>query len=285
MADNFVKYGSRGIDEGRNRAYDTRRDDDIFKTPSITLYDIDFSILWFLKNKIIPKIEENGKMINVPVYMAAGEKWAQIQRNGYIRDKSRKVMSPIITLKRNSMTADTSVPKLDVPADNRGTQLIIFPDQQLNNTNDWIHKTELSKKSKTYFLSVLPDHVLVSYDIHIWTDLTTQMNTIVEQVLPHDRMPWGDIMQFTTRVSDYSFETINNSGEDRLVRCSIPITVSGLLQNEYEGDVASIRKAHSIKRVDFMNEIEQEEIYPDHMPRIINSARSRIPTKKFDENP
>jgi len=282
MADNYVKYGSRGIEEPSNRAYDTRRDDDTFKTPSITLYDIDFSILWFLKNVIVPKIEENGKMINVPVYMAAGEKWVQIQRNGYIRDKSRKVMTPIITLRRNSMENDPSVPKLDVPAENRGDTIIVFPDRQFNNTNDWIHKTELTKKSKTYYVSVMPEHVLVSYDIHIWTDLTTQMNSIVEQILPKDRLPWGDIMQFTTRVGNFSFETMNNAGEDRLVRCTIPIEVQGILQNEYEGDVSTIQKAHSIKRVDFINEVEQTEIYPDHKPKIIRFGKSRLPSKKFD---
>ena len=65
MADNYIN--NPFIDPSRNRSNDTRRDNDSFKTPSITLYDIDYAILYFLKEKINFQIEENGRMINVPV--------------------------------------------------------------------------------------------------------------------------------------------------------------------------------------------------------------------------
>jgi len=281
MSDNFVEHGSRGIELGRNRALDTRRDDDNFKVPSITLFDIDYALLWHLKNNIVLEVTENGKTIPIPIQMAAGETWSQIQRHGFLRDKGRKIMTPIVTLKRNSMTPDTRVPKLDIPGDNGATQLIMFPDQQQNNSTDWINKSYNTKESKTYFVSVIPDHVLVSYDLFIWTDLTAQMNAVVEQIVPQDRMPWGDVMQFTTKIGDYNFETINNTGEDRIVRCQIPLEVEGILQPEYEMRESTIRKAHTIKRVDFRNEVEQEEIYVDHKPKIIRMGSSRRPTKNF----
>jgi hypothetical protein len=281
MAYNYVQYGSRGIELPRNRALDTRRDDDNFTVPSITIYDIDYSILWFLKNKIAPEIIENGNVIPVPIILAAGETWSQIQRHGYLRSKDRKLMTPIITLKRNSIVSDTKVPKLDVPTENNATQLILFPDTQSNNSTDWINKSYNTKESKTYFVSVIPDHVIVSYDLYIWTDLSVQMNSIIEQIIPQDKMPWGDIIQFTTKVGDFNFETINTSGEDRIVRCQIPLEVDGILQAEYELKESSIRKAHTIKRVDFKNEVEQDEIYVDHKPKIIRSVRSRRPSKNF----
>lgn len=280
MADEIL-HGSFGIELPRNRAYDTHRDDDTFTTPSITLFDIDYAILWHLQKRIQPEVEENGKIVQVPVTMAAGEKWNQIQRHGYLRDRERKVMTPVITVKRNSMTPDLRVPKLDVAGDNGATQLIMFPDTQMNNKNDWIHKNYNTKESKTYYLSVIPDHVIVSYDIYIWTELQIQMNKIIEQIVPQDRMPWGDVFQFTTKIGDYSFEALNNTGEDRVVRATVPIEVAGILQAEYELRKSTIRKAHSIKRVDFQNEVEQYDIYPDHKPKIIRPGYSRRPPKNF----
>lgn len=281
MSDEIL-HGTRGIELPRNRAYDTHRDDDTFTTPSITLFDIDYAILWHLQKRIQPEVEENGKMIPVPVTMASGEKWNQIQRHGYLRDKGRKIMTPTIVLRRLSMTADLRVPKLDVAGDNNSTQIIMFPDTQMNNTHDWIHKTHNTKKSKTYFLSVIPDHVLVSYEILIWTELQIQMNSIVEQIVPQDRMPWGDVFQFVTKIGDYSFETLNNTGEDRIIRSTIPIEVEGILQAEYELKESTIKKAHSIKRVDFINEVEQYDIYPDQKPKIIKPNYSRRPPKNFE---
>ena len=88
-------------------------------------------------------------------------------------------------------------------------------------------------------------------------------------------------MSFTTTIGDYSFETINSTGEDRIVRCQVPLEVAGILQSEYEMKESTIRKAHTVKRVDFRNEVEQEEIYVDHKPKIIRMGGSRRPSKNF----
>ena len=45
---------------------------------------------------------------------ANGEKWAQVQARGFMRDRKGKIMTPIISIRRGSITERDSLKKLDV---------------------------------------------------------------------------------------------------------------------------------------------------------------------------
>lgn len=291
MADNYID--NRLFDTNRNRAYDTRRDTDSFKTPSITLYDIDYAILNFLKEKLNFQIEENGKMINVPVMYAGGETWSQIQRHGYLRDKTRKILTPVIVLRRSGLMEDDRFAQLDVRGTNSGNSIIIranrspaagkiIPDRQLTDIYDQYQQTDNSKRNIEYYATVIPTLVKVTYDLFIWTELHTQLNSIVEKLIPQNRLIWGDSYKFTTKVADFTFETLNETGNDRIVRASTQLEVDGRLQEEFELFESDVAKAHSIKRFVFQNEVEQTEIYPDHKPKIIRIPKNRLPSANLE---
>jgi hypothetical protein len=53
-----------------------------------------------------------------------------------------------------------------------------------------------------------------------------------------------------------SFETVNTVGEDRLVRASIPLTVTATLLAEQETRTSTLRKAYSVKKVTFENIVD-----------------------------
>lgn len=279
MAENFFNdnfmYTTPDTD---NRAYATRRDNDTFTTPSINLYDIDYAILYHLKNNANFEVEENGKLITVPVMFAAGEMWTQIQRNGYMRDRSRKIMTPVIAIKRDTIVADDRFTFLKVQDPSSGNRLIIHPDRQNHDPYDWINKTDFTKRNQQYFISVIPEFIRVNYTVYIWTQLTVQMNSIVEKMITLDMDMWGDSFKFVTKVGDMTFETVADSGDDRLIRTECTLTVDGQLVPEYVLRESAIRKAYSLKRVDFVNEVEQPEIYTTP-PKIIRSARSRLPLR------
>ena len=61
-----------------NRAYQTRRDDDVIRSAKRTLYDVDFAIKWYIDNEIQPQIFANQEKIAVPVIFANGEKWDNV---------------------------------------------------------------------------------------------------------------------------------------------------------------------------------------------------------------
>lgn len=282
MADNYINTDLLATEE-RNRAYDTRRDNDVFKTPAVTIYDVDYAMLYHLKNNMQFSITENGKEIPVPVMFASSETWAQVQKNGYLRDKMRKIMTPVIMLRRTGLVGDDRFADLTVSTNNGANTRIVTGPVQTNSQYDWINKPNnnlgnRNKQSNTYFVSVLPDRVKVTYDLIIWTELTTDMNNIVQEINTQNRLLWGDVFQFVTRVSEFSFETLNQAGDDRIVKATTMLDVDGVLQMEYELRESTIYRAHSVKRVDFRNEVEQYELYPDFLPPEI-PLKNRVETQ------
>ena len=85
----------------------------------IVLKDVDTAVMSHVKNVLGMKIRDNGEMIDVPVLYANQERWANIKKNGVIRDAKGSIILPMITLKRNSLTFDERYPdwKHDVKGD------------------------------------------------------------------------------------------------------------------------------------------------------------------------
>ena len=255
--------GPQDPPSSRNRAYDIRRDNDKFTIPSITIYDIDFTILSHIQENIRPQIVSNNRIIQVPVIMDNGEKWSQIQEFGYLRDKQGKIQSPIITLRRLSFAQDDRIPKLDLNGMNSANVLIYKSNKQSNSQYDFLNTTQNTKKSIEYFATVLPEHVRVQYELMIWTDMVEQSNLVLEKIWPQSRQPWGNELSFTTYVLDPSFETVNVAGEDRLVKCTIGLDVAAQLQQQHDMYASNIQKAYSPKRLVFQNDRSQYDINVD----------------------
>ncbi len=106
-----------------NRAYQTRRDDDVIRSAKRTLYDVDFAIKWYIDNEIQPQIFDKEEKIAVPVIFANGEKWDNVRRLGYIRDEKGMLQSPLIMLKRNSTAERDNSKSLDVNRESGYSQL------------------------------------------------------------------------------------------------------------------------------------------------------------------
>jgi glutaredoxin len=92
----------------------TRRDDDVIRSPKRTVYDVDYAIKWYVENEIQPQIKAQQTIISVPVIYANGEKWDNVQRLGYLRDEKGMLQSPLIMLKRSSVAERDSFKTLDV---------------------------------------------------------------------------------------------------------------------------------------------------------------------------
>jgi len=270
---NFIDSSDSKRDESNSRADDVRRDNDTYSVPSVDIYDIDYAILYELKNNFDLTVDQNDVRIPVPVTFANGETWAQIQRNGYIRDKSRKLMTPLITIKRTMIADDDRFPGLDFTHTNPFKEYIHYSVVEKNNKNDWIHKTHNTQESKTFYASRVPRRINVTYDIYIWTETTPQLNDIVQTIMQNSNNPWGDAMKFVANVDDVNFETVNTGTEDRLVKANFTLIVNGILLSEFNVHESNLKKIFSIKRVDFKNELEQYELYPDHMPKVIKWNR------------
>ena len=67
------------------------------------LQDIDEAIFYYFKNIIKPSVLSNGDLVEVPVIYGSGERWKLAQKDGFYRDRSGKVQTPLVMLKRESI--------------------------------------------------------------------------------------------------------------------------------------------------------------------------------------
>ncbi len=236
-----------------NRALQTRRDDDVIRTKKRTLYDIDFAIKWYIDNEIQPQITDNETVIPVPVIFANGEKWDNVRRLGYLRDEKGMLQSPLIMLKRSSAVERDNMRTLDVnrmPAQN-----FLTAQQKYNPRNRYEDElfpipTNQPAGSQTIYVVDIPKYMTIEYEMMLWCDFTTQLNDVVDQILPYGRYLWGNEgNRFATAIGSITFETINTTGEDRLVRATIPLTVQGTLLSQQEARVETLRTMYSVKKI------------------------------------
>lgn len=250
--------------------------------PSITLYDIDYAILWQLQNGFQLKIEQDGEMIDVPVMMSSPEKWVQIQRHGgVLRGADNKLLAPLIILKRLSMVENEQFKFNSV-----SEKMIYLPPKQTADKFNNINNTWNTNKSYEYLVTTIPVNVIVEYDLLIWCNSMIHLNHVCEQIIHKDQELWGDQFQFTTDVGQFQFETVNNSGDDRIVKANVPLTVQGFIRNEFTANEADVKKAFTIKRVDFKNEWEEPDFTVDYIPknRIIGPSHLQIKPHMFNND-
>jgi hypothetical protein len=238
-----------------NRAEQTRRDDDIIRTPKRTVYDIDYAMKWFIDNEIQPQIEFQKELVNVPVIFANGEKWDNVQRLGYIRDEKGMLQSPLIMIKRGSLQERDAVKGLDVNYPQAGNSIIYKTKYNSRNRySDSLFPIPLNnpQDSEKIYVVDIPKFVTIEYELLMWCDFTTQMNKLIDQILPYNRFAWGnEDNKFTSIYGTLNFETVNTVGEDRLIRSTLPISVNATLLSGQEFRRNTLQKMYSVKRVSF----------------------------------
>ena len=73
------------------------------KNYSITLKDVDTSIITHVKNVIKPTIREANEQIKVPILYGNEERWFNVRSRGVLRDKNNSLILPVVVLKRTSV--------------------------------------------------------------------------------------------------------------------------------------------------------------------------------------
>lgn len=267
-----------------NRATEIRRDDDVIRTPKRTLYDIDYAMKWFIDQEIQPQITHNGETIPVQCIFANGEKWDNVRRLGYMRDEKGKLQSPVIVLKRNSVSEREQLSKLDV---NRKqiSQARTYKQRynKRNRYSDSLLPAAIQNGigSEELYIVNIPRYVTIAYDLMIWTDFTTQMNDLVSQFIQYKGMHWGNESNtFQTMLRDFSFETVNTVGEDRLVRATTTLDVKASLLAEHEFQRSTLQKAYSIKKVRFDVIVDVPELFTSlRIPDVLQNYKQYIYSK------
>jgi hypothetical protein len=218
----------------KNRGYQySKQEKDKTKNLSVTLKDIDSAVIYYLENVIKPSVEENGENVKVPVLYGSVERWKSVVRNGYLRDKKRQLITPLIMFKRSTIDINETLPQDKLDANN--PHLFYTFEKKFSQVNKYDNLTAQigMVPNKEYYNVGFPDYVTLSYNFIIWTSYIAQMNKIIERINYSDGAYWGNPEKMRFRSIVDSFEdTTEISDVERLVRTNFNLTIKGYLLSE-----------------------------------------------------
>lgn len=236
-----------------------RRDTDKQKNISVSLYDVDYNIKWHIENVIVPQLIDNSQIIKVPVLFGTPEKWASIREQGYLRDNKQKIIAPLLMIKRNAVTPREDINTSAVFRDifNKDSSNSILFEKKYTKENRYDQFSLLNGRPplREFYAVEVPTYIEVQYDIMIWTDTTVQLNEVIEQILFYDGKAFGDTFKFMTYIDTPSFELVNTTGEDRIVRCTMSLRTKAYLIQENLNRTTNMRKFFNMNKLQFGIEV------------------------------
>ena len=213
---------------------------------SVSLFDIDYAMMSYLEETALPKLDDNGKSLSIPVIYGNSERWKGAQRDGVFRDNKGRIQLPLMMIRRNSISKDESMPML-----NRHTSYPTVTKWSKDNRYDRFSLLGSAVKPKYELYNItMPQYVEVTYQCMVWTSYTEHLNKVIEQ-LQYTGTFWGDKDKFKFRVILSDFEIINEVGEgtERINRIEFSLSVKAyLLPEKFDGE-NTIKKSFSTKRV------------------------------------
>ena len=213
-----------------NRGNQLSFKDDTVKPLSIDLEDLDWAIMYYFQNVIKPSVFQNGEQIEVPIIYGAPEKWKSFQKDGYYRDLQGKIMAPLIIFKKNNIEKNRNLAnKLD--ANNPHNIAITGQSYSKQNAYSKFNILNGIKPEKTYYASVVPDYLTVTYDCVIFTYYNDQLNKIIEAVQYASDAYWGDPERFKFRahIDSFPITTELSDNNERSVRSTFTIKLFGYI--------------------------------------------------------
>lgn len=213
---------------------------------SITLFDIDYAMMSYLEDTILPTLDDNGKALKIPVIYGNSERWVGARRQGVYRDNKGKIQLPLMMIRRTSIAKDETMPML-----NRHVSYSGVTKYSKDNRYDrfTLLGSNIKPKYEIYNIT-MPEYVELNYECMVWTNFTEQLNGVIEQ-LNYASTYWGDKdhFKFRTSVSDYNVINEVGEGTERINRVEFTLNVKAyLLPEKFDGE-NTIKKSMSTKRV------------------------------------
>ena len=205
--------------------------DDV-KNISVGIMDMDSAIMYYFNEVIKPEVEINKEKVKVPCIYASPERWNAISKQGYLRDKKKQIIVPLIAFKRTGMSRNENMPidKLDA---NGPKHFYTFQKQysQQNRFDKFGVQNNLVPNNE-YFNVSMPDYMNLTYEFTIWTSYIEQMNSIVEKVNYSDGAYWGEPGKMKFRTSIESFSDASQVDGERLIRTTFSVNLYGYILPE-----------------------------------------------------
>tara|TARA_B100000287_G_scaffold431339_1_gene488403 strand:- start:243 stop:1109 length:867 start_codon:yes stop_codon:yes gene_type:complete len=231
---------------------------DLSKQYSITLKDVDTSIMSYVKNIIKPTVQEANEKIKVTIMYGNEERWKSARKRGVMRDKNGSLVLPLIMLKRTAVEKSDMIPGYEHDIRRRYTEIV--------RNNGWSKKNRYSRFAvQTNDLPVyenlvtsIPNYVNITYEFILWTNFIEQMNPLVEGFMEYDKTYWGDknTYRFISTIDSVSDASEMDSRGERFIKSTFSVTTKGYLLPEETnsivmGKMSQVQKKLSPSKVLF----------------------------------
>ena len=252
-APGFSPTGNPNKSEINTRAEQISFKGDTTKPYTVGIQDIDGAVMYYITNVIQPFVIQNEERLTVPLIYGSPEKWKSYQKDGYYRDLNGRIMAPLMMIKRNTIDKIRSITnKLDA---NNPHNIAVFG-QRYSKKNEYSKFNLLNntKPNKTYYTTVVPDFLSITYDCVIFTYYNDQLAKLIEMMEYASDSYWGDPERFKFKVNIDSFSTVSELSEnaERVVRATFTLKLFGyIIPDIPQRDLNAARKFSETTKVSF----------------------------------
>lgn len=257
-----------------NRAFQRDKGDgDDERNPiSIGLEDIDKAIEYQFQNNFNFHVSQNDGSVQVPIIYDSRERWEWARRNQDLRTVHDKVIFPLITFERTSVSRDSDRENANTLTQrvlnrNGASEGVYLASTRYSKRNRYDNFVALNNRTpqRNFYIVSSPNYVEVSYDFTVFTEYMYQLNSITEEISYLSNEYWGnpDKNLFKVFIDNLDLD-VQIENEVRYATATFSANVKGYLLPEDVADVATNKKVYSISEVQF----EETTIQGDEIDNI-----------------
>ena len=216
---------------GGNEAQTVLPGIDLSKQYSITLKDIDTSIIKYVKNVIKPIVQEANERVKVTVMYGNEERWKSVRKRGVLRDKNNSLILPLIVLKRISVEKSDAIPGYEHDIRRKYTEVVRNSGWSKDNRYTRFSVQMGDMPVYENLVTTIPNYVNLTYEFVLWTNFIEQMNPLVETFMEHDKTYWGDkdTYRFISSLDSVSDASEMNQDGERFIKSTFSVITKAYL--------------------------------------------------------
>ena len=222
------------------------------------LTDIDTSLVKFFENIVLPKLSYGDYQISIPVMCAESERWSQIQKNDFLRDKSNQILCPLMAFKRTSLAKDDTIPTGEM-RNASGPIITKVVKTELSDKNRYRKISDLYDEDIPQYKiinTVLPDYVNLTYEIIVWADYTKHMNDIISAINYYSGNFWGvGKVRFRVEIKDFSNVSEVTLDKDRFLKWSCTVNIRTYILPEISTSFPQITTDYTNRKINITEKI------------------------------
>jgi|TARA_R100001079_G_scaffold50265_1_gene25624 hypothetical protein len=209
---------------------------------SITLKDVDTSMINHVKNIMKPTVREANEVIKIPVYYGNEERWKSVRQRGVLRDKNGSLILPLIVLKRVEVSRnELSGQSYSHDVQNKFVSVVRNSSWSKENQYDRFSVLQGIKPANENIVTSMPTYSDITYEFIVWTNFIEQMNPIIESFVDYSHTYWGGAtdLKFLSVIENISDASEMSEAGERFIKSTFNVLTKAYLLPEYMNSIVT----------------------------------------------